>query len=104
MRLRLLLSMTSLIWLVAVTAAAAASTEADFKAALNAVEAAESDAGALKNQWTATEATLTAARKAAAAGDFDTAVNDARQAEALAKASIAQATEQETDWRAAVIH
>lgn len=104
MRLRLLFSMTGLIWLVAATAATAASTNADFKAALNAAEAAENDAGALKNQWTTTEETLTAAKKAAAAGDFDTAVDDARQAEALAKASIAQAKEQEIAWHAAVIH
>jgi hypothetical protein len=46
---------------------------------------------------------LTAAKKAAAAGDFDTAVVAAQRAEALAKASIAQATEQETAWRAGII-
>ena len=47
---------------------------------------------------------MAAAKKAAAAGDFDTAVNQAKQAEALAKASIAQAKEQDSAWKAAVIH
>jgi hypothetical protein len=84
-------------------AAQAASTEADFKTALAVADAAEEDAGALKNQWIPTEQALAAAKKAAAAGDFDAAVAQARQAEALAKASIAQAKEQQTAWRAGVI-
>ena len=84
-------------------AAQAASTEADFKAALAAAEAAEQDAGALKNQWIPTEQALAVAKKAAAAGDFDTAVTEAKEAEALAKASIAQAKEQQSAWRAGVI-
>jgi hypothetical protein len=88
---------------VTVSAALAASSEADFTAALNAAMAAESEAGALKNQWTTTEDALTAARKAAAAGDFDTAVAAAQRAEAMAKASIAQAKEQDTAWRAGII-
>jgi hypothetical protein len=85
-------------------AALAASTEADFKTALAAAVAAEQDAGALKNQWIPTEQALAAAKKAAAAGDFDTAVVEAKHAEALAKASIAQAKEQQSAWRAGVIH
>jgi hypothetical protein len=89
--------------LTTATAAMAASTEADFKAALTAAEAAEKDAGALKNQWTTTEQTLATARKAAAAGNFDAATNAAKQAEALAKASIVQAKEQQEAWHAAVI-
>ena len=84
-------------------AAQATSTEADFKTALAAAEAAEQEAGALKNQWIPTEQALAAARKAAAAGDFDTAVVEAKHAEALAKASIAQAKEQQSAWRAGVI-
>ncbi len=81
----------------------AASTEADFKTALAAAEAAEQDAGALKNQWIPTEQALAAAKKAAAAGDFDAAIAQAKEAEALAKASIAQAKEQQSAWRAGVI-
>jgi hypothetical protein len=84
-------------------AAQAASTEADFKTALAAAEAAEQDAGALKNQWIPTEQALAAANTAAAAGDFDAAVAQAKEAEALAKASIAQAKEQQTAWKAGVI-
>jgi hypothetical protein len=103
MRTRMLLAVTGIFWFAAVTAAVAANTEADFKAALSAAEAADKDAGALKNQWTTTEDALAAARKAAVAGDFDTAVNDAKQAEALAKASIAQAQEQQQAWRAGII-
>jgi len=89
--------------LMAAGAAPAASSEADFKAALAAAEAAEKDAGALKNRWTVTEQALAAARTAAAAGDFDTAVAQARQAEALARASVVQAKEQAEAWRTAVI-
>jgi hypothetical protein len=103
MRAGQLLAMTGLVFFAAARAVPAASTAADVQAALGASEAAEQQAAALKNQWTTTEDTLTAARKAAVAGDFDTAVSDARQAEALAKASIAQAKEQQKAWRAGVI-
>jgi hypothetical protein len=84
-------------------AAQAASTEADFTTALAAAVAAEQKAGALKNQWIPTEQALAAAKTAAAASDFDTAVAQAKAAEALAKASIAQAKEQQTAWKAGVI-
>lgn len=98
-----LFAVTGLI-LAAMTAAEAAATPSDFDAAFTAAQAAEKDAGALKNQWTTTEQVLAAAKKAAAAGDFDAAVKQAQQAEALAKASIAQAKEQDTAWKAGVIH
>jgi hypothetical protein len=90
--------------LAAMTAADAADTQTDFDAAFTAAQAAEKDAGALKNKWTTTEQVLAAAEKAAAAGDFDAAIKQAQQAEALAKASIAQAKEQDTAWKAGVIH
>jgi len=90
--------------LAAMTAAQAAATQTDFDTAFAAAQAAEKDAGALKNQWTPTEQALAAAKKAAAGGDFDAAVKQAQQAEALAKASIAQAREQDTAWRLGVIH
>jgi hypothetical protein len=89
--------------LLLASAAQAASTEADFKTALAAAEAAEQEAGTLKNQWLPTEQALAAAKKAAAAGDFDAAVAQAKEAEALAKASIAQAEEQQSAWRAGII-
>jgi hypothetical protein len=95
--------LTALVLLGAVTAAMAASTEADFKSALAAAEAANKDAGALKNQWTTTAQSMAAAKKAAAAGDYDAAVSTARHAEALAKASIAQAKEQQEAWRAGIV-
>ena len=100
---RLIILAVMLAGLACPSAAEAASTEADYKTALAAAEAAEKDAGALKNQWTTTEQALAAARKAAAAGDFDAAVKQSRQAEALAKASIAQAKEQADAWKAAVV-
>jgi hypothetical protein len=84
-------------------AAQAASTEADFKTALAAAEAAEENAGALKNQWIPTEQALAAAKQAAAAGDFDAAVAQAKDAEALAKASIVQAKEEQSAWKAGVV-
>jgi hypothetical protein len=75
----------------------------DFKAAFAKAEAAERQAGALKNQWTTTESELKAAQLAAAAGNYHEAVKHAQFAEALAKASIAQASEQTTAWKNAVI-
>ena len=101
MRMRICLAVTC--WLFCSGAVQAASTEADFKIALAAAEAAEQDAGVLKNQWIPTEQALATAKKAAAAGDFDTAVVQAQLAEALAKASIAQTKEQQTAWRAGII-
>ncbi len=52
-------------------AARADGSDADFKTAYAAADAAEKEAGALRNQWTTTESTLAAARKAAEAGHFD---------------------------------
>jgi hypothetical protein len=101
--MRILIPALSFLCVAVAAPAMAASTEADFKSALAAAEAAEKDAGALKNQWVPTEQALAAAKKAAATNDFDTAVKQAQQAEALAKASIAQAKEQQDAWKAAVI-
>jgi hypothetical protein len=103
MRMRTIFAATCWFCCAALSAAQAASTEADFKTALAAAETAEQDAGALENQWIPTEQALAAAKKAAAAGDFATAVAKAKQAEALAKASTAQAKEQQSAWRAGVI-
>ena len=78
---------------------AVAASEADFKAAYAAAEAAERQADQLRNKWTTTESELAAAKKAAAAGDFDAAIAAAREAEALAIASIYQATSEKTRWK-----
>ena len=77
----------------------AASTEADFKAAYAAAEAANNEAGKLRNQWTTTVSALAAAKKAAEAGDFDKAVAASKHAEELAKASIYQSHEQKDGWK-----
>jgi hypothetical protein len=74
-------------------------SEADFKAAYAAAEAANKEAGSLRNQWTTTAATLAAAKKSADAGEFDKATASAREAEALAKASIFQATSEKERWK-----
>lgn len=87
---------------VLATAALAASAD-DFRAAYAKAEVANNQAGALKNQWTTTEAELKAAQAAATAGNYDEAVKHAQQAEALANASIAQAKEQEKAWTQSVI-
>jgi predicted membrane metal-binding protein len=89
--------------LVAAAAPARAASEADFKAAYAAAEAAEKEAGSLRNQWITTETTLKAAKKQADAGDFDAATASAREAEALAKASIFQATSEKDRWKDAEI-
>ncbi|UGY18259.1 hypothetical protein [Bradyrhizobium septentrionale] len=85
--------------LLATATGALAASEADYKAAYAAAEAANKEAGSLRNQWTTTAATLSAAKKAGEAGDFDTAVAQAKEAEALAKASIFQATSEKERWK-----
>jgi len=90
--------------LIAATAPALAASEADFKAAYAAAEAAEKEAGSLRNQWLTTETTLKAAKQAADKGDFEAATASAREAEALAKASIFQATSEKDRWKDAEIH
>ena len=87
------------ILLIAGSVCAFAATEADYKAAYAAAEAANKEAAALRNQWTTTAATLAAAKKAADAGDFDAATASAKEAEALAKASIFQATSEKERWK-----
>jgi hypothetical protein len=87
-------------FLVAASAPAlAASSEADFKMAYAAADAAEKEAGNLRNQWLTTETALADAKKAAAAGNFDQAVASAKEAEALATASIFQATSEKERWK-----
>jgi len=99
-----LAGLTILLALAGFTGAALAASADDFKAALAKAEAANEQAGDLKNQWTTTADELKAAQAAAAAGQYDAAVKDAQQAEALAEASIAQAREQAAAWKQAVIH
>ena len=74
-------------------------SEVDFKTAYAAAEAANKEAGALRNQWTTTAATLAAAKKSADSGEFDKATASAKEAEALAKASIFQATSEKERWK-----
>lgn len=80
-------------------APAFAASEADYKAAYAAAEAANKEAGSLRNQWIPTATMLAAAKKAGDAGDFDRAVEAAKEAEALAKASIFQAKSEKTLWK-----
>ena len=86
--------------LAGAASALAAGSEADFKAAYAAAEAANKEAGSLRNQWTVTAQALAAAKKAADAGDFDKAIASSKEAEALAKASIFQATSEKEAWKA----
>jgi len=83
---------------------ALAASEADYKVALAAAEAAEKQADQLRNKWTTTEAELAAAKKAASSSDFDAATTAAKEAEALAKASIFQATSERERWKDLEIH
>ncbi len=93
-------SLISALPIAAATSALAASSEADFKAAYAAAEAANKEAGTLRNQWTVTAAAMAVAKKAADSGDFDKAVAQSKEAEALAKASIFQATDEKEAWKA----
>jgi len=96
MRISILLS---LVLLCSGATSLQAATEADFTAAYAAAEAANKEAGSLRNQWTTTAATLAAAKKAAAEGNFDSAVASSKEAEALAKASIFQAASEKALWK-----
>ena len=89
--------------LIAMATPALAATDADFKTAYAAADAANKEAFALRNQWTVTATALAEAKKAADAGDFDKAIAAAREAEALAKASVYQANSEKEAWKAEVI-
>jgi hypothetical protein len=96
------LSVLSLFFVLAIAGARpvqAAGSETDFRAAYAAAEAANTEAGRLRNQWTVTAEALAAAKKAADKGDFDHAIAVAKEAEALAKASIFQATSEQEAWK-----
>jgi len=94
-----MLALASVLLVAGTASALAAGSEADFKAAYAAAEAANKEAGALRNQWTVTAAALANAKKAADKGDFDQAIASSKEAEALAKASIYQATSEKTLWK-----
>ena len=103
MRTRILVRLAVLLSVGGFATAAFAASADDFKAASAKAEAAMKEAHALKNEWTTTAAAMKAAKKAADAGKFDEAVKHAQEAEALAHASVAQAKEQATAWRDAVV-
>jgi hypothetical protein len=94
-----LISMAAALPVAIATPALSAGSEADYKTAYAAAEAANKQAGALRDQWSATTAALAAAKKAADGGDFDLAVAQSKEAEALAKASIFQATSEKDAWK-----
>jgi hypothetical protein len=94
-----ILSLPIALLMAGATSVQAANSEDDFKAAYAAAEAANKEAGSLRNQWTTTAATLAAAKKAAAEGNFDSAVAASKEAEALAKASIFQAVSEKELWK-----
>ncbi|HEV7637118.1 MAG TPA: hypothetical protein VGO54_16970 [Bradyrhizobium sp.] len=95
-----MLGLSSVLLMAGATSAVTAGSEADFKAAYAAAEAANKEAGQLRNQWTTTATALANAKKAADTGDFDQASTLSREAEALAKASIYQATSEKEAWKA----
>ena len=92
-------SLLALASVLSIATSAFAASEADYKAALAAAEAANKQAAGVRNQWTTTAATINAAKKFAEAGDFDKAVEASKEAEALAKASIFQAKSEKTLWK-----
>lgn len=102
--LKSVLALTSMLLIAGAASALAAGSEADFKAAYAAAEAANKEAGLLRNQWSVTVAALADAKKAADRGDFDQAVASSKEAEALAKASIFQANSEKEAWKNLEIH
>jgi hypothetical protein len=94
------LCLGSVLLIAGTTSVLAAGSEADFKTAYVAAEAANKEAGSLRDQWLPTVAALADAKKAADKGDFDAGIALSREAEALAKASIYQATSEQEAWKA----
>jgi hypothetical protein len=92
-------ALASLLLIAGEATALAAGSEADFKAAYAAAEAANKEAGQLRDQWTTTATALAEAKKSADGGDFDRAIALSKQAEALAKASIFQASSEREAWK-----
>jgi hypothetical protein len=96
------LSLTAM-WL----APALAATDVDYKAAYVAAyakaEAANKEAGQLRNQWTVTATALSDAKRAADVGDLQKAIWLAEEAELLAKASAFQAKSEKERWKDEVI-
>jgi len=92
-------SLVAVLFVGSTASAPAAGSETEFKAAYAAAEAADKEAGRLRNQWTVTAAALAAAKRAADKGDFDQAISSAKEAEALAKASIFQAASEKEAWK-----
>ena len=103
MRNRVVLGLIALLVAAGSSGAVSAGPADDFAAAYEAADTASKLSLALKAQWTTTLAELKAAQDAARAGKYDAAIAHARKAEALAKASIAQAKDQETAWKDGVI-
>jgi hypothetical protein len=95
-----LLALATMLLTAGMSSALAAASADEFKAAYAAAEAANKQAGALRNAWTTTVSTLANAKKAADAGNFDAAVALSKEAEALAKASIFQAESEKQAWKA----
>jgi hypothetical protein len=94
-----ILSLAFVLTITGATSVRAAGSETDFGTAYAAAEAANREAGRLRNQWTVTAEAQVAAKKAADRGDFDHAITAAKEAEALARASIFQATSEKEAWR-----
>ena len=92
-------SLVAVLFVGSTASAPAAGSETEFKAAYAAAEAADQEAGRLRNQWTVTAAALAAAKRAADKGEFDQAISSAKEAEALAKASIFQAASEKEAWK-----
>jgi hypothetical protein len=95
-----LLVLATMLLTAGMSSALTAASADEFKAAYAAAEAANKQAGALRNAWTTTVSTLADAKKAADAGNFDAAVALSKEAEALAKASIFQAESEKQAWKA----
>jgi hypothetical protein len=95
-----IVSLSSVLLIAGATSVLAAGSEADYKSAYAAAEAANKEAGTLRDQWTVTATALAAAKKAADTGNFDEAVAQSKEAEALAKASVLQATSEKEAWKA----
>jgi hypothetical protein len=96
----LVLATTTMLLTTGASSALAAASADEFRAAYAAAEAANTQAGALRNEWTTTVSTLADAKKAADTGNFDSAVALSKEAEALAKASIFQAASEKQAWKA----
>ena len=106
-RRRLLAAVAAAVFMAGASCAATRASEADdaetFKAAYEAGQAARKAAAAVGFEWRDTKRMLRRAKKLAEKGEYEKAIELANKAKRQGEHGVAQAREQETAWKEAVL-